>query len=65
MYRWVKNGPLECLEIRSDGSSQVYTRTGVVPGVVRKLDEDAQPTEQKRANSGAGERGFVRGGAPV
>ena len=65
MSRWVKNGPLECLEILADGSTNVLTRTGVVPGVVRSLAEDATVPLQKRANSGAGERGFSKGAAPV
>ena len=48
-----------------DGSTNVLTRTGVVPGVVRSLAEDATVPLQKRANSGAGERGFSKGAAPV
>lgn len=66
MSRWVKNGPAECLEILADGSTNILTRTGVVPGVVRKFDEGAtSPPLYKRANSGAGERGFTKGGAQV
>jgi len=59
--RWVKNGPLECLEILADGTARVLTRTGVVPGAVRRIEENAEPPKTKRANSGAGERGFVQG----
>lgn len=65
MSRWVRNGPLEFLEISADGSSQVCTRTGVVPGVVRKIEEGAVPIPRKKANSGAGERGFMKGLARV
>jgi hypothetical protein len=61
MSRWVKNGPLECLEILADGTARVLTRTGVVPGAVRRMEENAEPQKAKRANSGAGERGFVQG----
>jgi hypothetical protein len=61
MSRWVKNGPLECLEILADGTARVLTRTGVVPGAVRRMEENAEPQKTKRANSGAGERGFVQG----
>jgi len=59
MSRWVKNGPVECLEILADGTAHVLTRTGVVPGVVRKIDEGAEFVQQKRANSGAGKRGYT------
>lgn len=65
MSRWVKNGPLECLELLADGTSRVLTQTGVVPGAVRRMEENAEPVAAKRANSGAGERGYVKGGASV
>jgi len=62
MSRWVKNGPLECLEITpSDGTARVLTRTGVVPGAVRRMEENAVAPRTRRANSGAGERGYVEG----
>jgi len=65
MSRWVKNGPVECLEILADGSSRVLTQTGSVPGAVRRIEENATPLGKKRANSGGGERGYTKGAAPV
>jgi len=65
MSRWVKNGKLECLEILADGTSRVLTQTSVVPGAVRRLDENPVDATPKRANSGAGERGYMKGAASV
>jgi len=65
MSRWVKNGPIECLEILADGSARVLTQTGCVPGAVRRIEENAATPVNKRANSGGGERGYTKGAAPV